>query len=156
MNAKRPQTDVESVNPVSRDKLTRLGDKLDAADLDGGDDWVGLFFEYEALALKHALQSKPPKVTIKTRRMYWRVWGQLSAVYQLQKDMAAAISDPPTKRSMRQAADLKAMQAVAHRDWQIIAAEIRKYEADQKASRARWREARRAVRIPERDRIPQR
>lgn len=56
----------EGVKPPRRDKLSRLADKLDAADKNGGDDWPALFDEYLALATARALRTRPPKVQIKS------------------------------------------------------------------------------------------
>jgi hypothetical protein len=139
------------------DKLERLGAKLDAADKSGGDEWAGLFDMYAALALKRALATRPPpKVQIKSVAGFWQVNAMLGHAYDRVKAIEAEISDNETKGSLRANCDLKAALAVAHRDWQVIAAAVRAHNDRKKAKREAWREARRLVRIPERDRIPQR
>lgn len=132
-------------------RLTRLGDKLDAAT---GDDWPRLRDDYTALAIKRALSARPPKVQIKSRTAYWHTLTVLIAAYNRVKDLKAQLEGRMV--GSRAMADLKAAHAVAHRDWQVIAAVVRDYEAKQKRSIAAWQRARRLVKIPARDRLPQR
>jgi hypothetical protein len=127
------EADADGVNPVRRDKLTRLGDKLDAAEKAERDEWVTLYFEYEPLAIKLALASRPPKITIKSIADFWQADAMVTALYKRMKAIEADIeNNSGGTRRMRTAADLKASLAVSKRDWMIVAAAIRKYQADKK------------------------
>ena len=140
-----------------RDMLTRLGDALDAADASGSDEWPALFDEYLALATKRALATPLPKVKIKSTADYWHADEVRSAAYKRTMALKAEIETCDSEdRCLRSAADLQAAYAAAYRDWQIIAAAVRNYNAAKRRSRAAWRRARRLVRIPQRDRVPQR
>jgi hypothetical protein len=138
----------EAVNPVRRDKLARLGDKLDAAEKHRDDDeWVGLFFEYEALAIKLALKTRPPKITIKSTAAYWQADAMVTTLYHRMKAIQADIeSNSGGNRTMRTAADLKASLALTKRDWMIFHAAIRKYQDDKKRRKEFWRTMRKAER----------
>jgi hypothetical protein len=126
----------EAVNPVRRDKLTRLGDRLDAAERRGPDEWVTLYFEYEPLAIKLALATKPPKITIKSTAELWQADAMGTALFLRMKAIEADIeNNSGGTRTMRTAADLKASLAVTTRDFRIVAAAIRKYQADKRAKK---------------------
>lgn len=60
------------------------------------------------------------------------------------------------ERGLRANADIKAALSLACRDWQIVAAAVRSYDAAKHRRREAWREARRLVKIPACDRVPQR
>jgi hypothetical protein len=143
---------------ISEARLARLGDKLDATEGDGSDSWVALFFEYEALAIAFALATKQPKVKIKSTGDFWAadaLWGTLwDRIKAIKADRAA--NSASGSRRMRTAADLKALLAVAERDLRIYSAAIQEYKANKTAIKERWQQARRAVRIPARDLVPQR
>lgn len=134
--------------PVRLDKLTRLGDKLDAAERHRDDDeWVGLFFAYEALAFKHALATRPPKITIKSTAAFWQAEAMYTALYQRMKTLEADIeNNSGGSRTMRTAADLKASLAVTKRDWMIVAAVVHKYLDGKKQRKEFWRTVRKAER----------
>jgi hypothetical protein len=141
------EADADSVNPVHRDKLTRLGDRLDAAEKAERDDWVTLYFEYEPLAIKRALETRPPKITIKSTAAFWQADAMVTMLYKRMKAIEADIeNNSGGTRRMRTAADLKASLAVTTRDWMIVAAAIRKYLADKKQRKEFWRTIRAAER----------
>jgi len=134
------------VKTVRADKLSRLGDKLDAAEKHREDDeWVGLFFAYEALAIKHALAARPPKITIKSTIAFWQADAMVTALYQRMNAIESQINaDGVENRTMRTAADLKASLAVTKRDWMIVAAVVRKYLDGKRQRKDFWRTMRRA------------
>jgi hypothetical protein len=130
------EADANLVNPVRRDKLTRLGDKLDAAEKRGADNWVTLYFEYEPLAIKLALETKPPKISIRTTAEFWQADAMTTALYRRMKAIEADIeNNSGGTRRMRTSADLKASLAVTKRDWMIVAAAVRKYQDKEKRKR---------------------
>jgi hypothetical protein len=148
---------LKEMAPVRPHKLTRLGEKLDAAEKAGADNWVTLYFEYEPLAIKHALATRPPKITIKSTAAFWQADAMVTALYKRVKAIEADIeNNSGGTRRMRTAADLKASLAVTKRDWMIVSAAVRKYQDKKRSDKEAWRRARHAVRIPERDRLPQR
>jgi hypothetical protein len=120
-----------------RDKLARLGDKLDAAELANDDAWITLFFKYETLVIERALASKPPKVKIKSTADMWaadRLWMTLWEREEAIKADSAANSAKGSRR-MRTAADLAALLAVTDRDMRIVGAAIHQYKADKQANK---------------------
>jgi len=126
----------EVVNPVRRDKLTRLGDRLDAAEKAGPDAWVTLYFQYEPLAIKLALAAKPPKITIKSTADFWQADAMRTALYQRMIAIESQMNaDGVQNRTMRTAADLKASLAVTKRDWMVVSDAIRKYQDDKRANK---------------------
>jgi hypothetical protein len=138
-------------------KLNRLGDKLDAAEKAGRDEWVTLYFEYEPLAIKLAVATHPPKTIIKSTAAFWQADAMVTTLYHRRKSIEADIeNNSGGTRRMRTAADLKALLAVTERDRMIYVAAVRKYQDKKRSDKEAWRRARRAVRIPERDRLPQR
>ena len=120
---------------IRRDKLTRLGDKLDAAVKIDNDEWATLFFEYEALTLKHALQSPPPRIAIKSITGFWQARTTATALYRRMKAIEADIAQHAGDRRLRIAADLKASWAVTRRDWLVIEADIKNYEIDKQTKK---------------------
>jgi hypothetical protein len=148
----------DPVNPVRRDKLARLGDKLDIAERADDDAWITLFFEYERLAIASALATKQPKIKIKTMADMWAADALWDTLWKREKAIKAdsAANSAKDSRRMRTAADLAALLALTERDRLIVAAAIRQYQDKKRSNKEAWRRARRLVRIPERDRLPQR
>ena len=127
------------VNPVRRDKLARLGDRLDAADRANDDAAVALYFQYGELAIARALATKPPKIKIKTTADFWaadRLWLALLERQKAIRADSAANSASGTRR-MRTAADLGAALMLADRDQRIVGAAIRKYQDEKQAKKQR-------------------
>lgn len=135
------------------DKLTIVGDKLDAAEK-AGRDHSELLYRYRALAVDRALAIKPPRIKIKNVASYWTADAAWRAATdrgrQIERDLESAAG------TLRDRADLEAAYIVAQRDSKSIFDAISTYETNKKAKIKRWRDAARAVRIPERDRLPQR
>ncbi len=123
----------EGVKPVRRTKISQLGDKLDAAEK-ANDDWASLYFEYEPLAIKRALETRPPKISITTTAALWQADAMASTLYKrrvaIEADQHA--NNTSDKRSMRTAADLEASLAVTKRDFRIVCAALTKYKDKEK------------------------
>jgi hypothetical protein len=115
------EQDADGVNPVRRDKLTCLGDKLDAAEKANSEDWPNLFLEYRECATEHALNARLPKIRMTTYPDRRRAREALDVARQhfdlLKADLEFAADDD---RSMRAAADLHALVAVAERNMEYI------------------------------------
>jgi hypothetical protein len=129
-----------------RDTLTRLGDKLDAAVKLNNDEWATLFHAYEALTLKHAMQSPPPRIAIKSITGFWQARTTATALYARMKSIEAEIAQHAGDWRLRTSADLKALWAVTRRDWLVVEAAVKKYQDDKKQSKAFWQQMRRAER----------
>lgn len=129
---------VAAVKPVSRDKLERLGAKLDAADKSGGDNWAGLYDDYRELVMARALAKRTPKVSFNTPGNYWTAMAMLMAVAERSRALDAQRKEA-TKLTMRAAADLEAAAAAALRDWQVIAEAKRANDRKQQNNKAFWR-----------------
>ena|SRR5579864_5684605 len=124
----------KGVNPPRRDKLSRLGDKLDATEGDGSDSWVALYMEYEALAIAHALASRLPKVKIKSTAALWAADTLWMTLWEREKAIKANIA-ANDRRRLRTVADLKALLAVTERDMRVYAEAMRQYKADKQANK---------------------
>ena len=140
-------------------KLERVGAKLDAADIANADGCLGLCDDYEALATARALKVRPPRLAIKTVADYWSASELLLSITHRADALRADLANP-NRYDLRANVDVKVAYALATRDAMVVRAAIIEYkakkEAKREAKREAWREARRTVKIPERDRIPQR
>lgn len=114
----------------SRDRLSRLGDKLDTADVVHDDKWLALYDEYAALALARALSARPPNVKFNSPGSYWTACATLWAVADRARALAAERDIP---HSFRATADLDAAYAAAYRDWQVVA-QAKRDDEDRKAA----------------------
>jgi hypothetical protein len=122
--------------PVSRDRLSRLGDKLDAADKDGG-EWVGLYDDYEALVTARALKARPPKIkTIKSIADYWTTDALLVSIGGRRNELAAELAKPD-QYGLRAIVDMRAAYAVARRDHAVVYEAIKKYKDGKEAGKQR-------------------
>lgn len=137
-------------------RCVRYGhDKLAAADKANDDAWPGLRDEYEALATARALKVRPPRLAIKTVADYWSASELLLSITHRADALRADLANP-NRYDLRANVDVKVAYALATRDAMVVRAAIIEYKAKKEAKREAWREARRTVKIPERDRIPQR
>ncbi len=130
------EADADGVKPVSRGKLERLGDKLDATAGDGSDSWVPLYMEYEALATARALASKPPNMKIKTTADYWAADERWRTLWRRENAIKAEVDSGNLR--VRTVADLKALLAVIQRDWRIVFAATEQYQAKKQKRKEFW------------------
>lgn len=121
------KNDGESVKPATRDKLTRLGDQLDAAQAATGKVPPRLFKEYRTLLRERAEAAPLPKVTIKIAADFWRVNEMLNAAFKRYHDLKTEFHDMQFREdgvTFRQMADVQATLWIAQREWLHIAARI--------------------------------
>jgi hypothetical protein len=140
--------DTDSVNPVSRDKLARLGDKLDEVERVNDDAAEVLYMQYAALAIARALASKPPKVKIKTTADLWAADALWHTLWEREKSIK-----PDNGRRMRTAADLAAVLMVTDRDRRVVFAAMEQYKANKQAKKQQRKEFWQQMRAAERNTV---
>jgi hypothetical protein len=140
-------TDAKSVKPVRRDRLSHLGDQLDAAQKAGGKAPTRLIREYRAKVRERTLGAPLPKVgAIKTTAQYWEADKMSLAAFNRWRELKVeleAIEFRDDGFTWRQLADLQAAFAVAQRNWLYI---HQKINARNVAKKARIKKLSRAKR----------
>jgi hypothetical protein len=133
---------IARATPTSRDKLTRLGEKLDAAEKSGGDQWVVFNDEYAALAMAKAMATRPPKIKkIKTTVDYYAIMAQWKATVHRTKALDEQLKDNSDERSLRTFADLMAARAVAARAWMAYGEALSEYLDTKSRRKQAWEKA---------------
>jgi hypothetical protein len=132
-----------------RDRLTQLGDQLDAAQKASGKVPARLFKQYRTMLRERAEAAPLPKVTIKIAADFWRVNEMLNAAFARYRDLKAEFHDMQFREdgvTFRQMADVQATLWIAQREWLHIAARINAHAARKANRKTHWQRVRQAER----------